>query len=240
MRALKILFYSIVTLMVVSFGIDSFVDVNTVEADGPRLHTDMYVSGYHALDISGSWEVILQPGEEHHIQLEIEENIREYVRISVDGNTLNVGMEGRVLFTSSPKIYISAPEFVGAEVSGASSVTSASPITGSYFELEVSGASEVQARIEVEKLKVDGSGASDITLTGFCTDLVADLSGSSDLSATGFSAKRAELDLSGASSASLEVTEDLQAHTSGASSIRYSGNPAVTQAESGASSIRRQ
>lgn len=240
MRALKILFYSIITLLVTAFAIGMFVDTNTVEGEGPKISTDLSVTGFNAVDVSGAWDVVLIPGEDHDVTLEIEENLKEYARISVEGNTLNVDMEGRLSFSSEPRIIISAPEFRKIEVSGASEVVSEKAIEGSELIVYASGASEVRLDARVNQLTVDGTGATDIYLEGSANNLELDLSGSSDCYASGLSVGQASVDVSGASSASLDVKEHLKADASGASSISYSGNPSVEQSSSGASSIRKR
>ena len=240
MRALKILFYSIITILVTGVAIGMFVDTNTVEGEGPRITTGLPVRGYNAVDVSGAWDVILIPGKDHEVSLEMEENLKQYARISVEGNTLHVDMEGRLSFSTEPRIIISAPEFRKIEVSGASELISQEPIEGSELIIDASGASEVRLEARVNQLTIDGAGASDIHLEGSASNLEADLSGSSDLYASGLSAGQASIDVSGASSATLDVRDHLKADASGASSVSYSGSPSVEQSSSGASSIRKR
>ena len=90
-------------------------------------------------------------------------------------------------------------------------------------------------------LNLEISGASTATLTGSAKQLSVRASGASRTNLTDLVTADAVLDVSGASSASLNVTGKLDASASGASSVRYTGKPTLgRQNTSGASSIRAQ
>ena len=91
--------------------------------------------------------------------------------------------------------------------------------------IEISGASDIDFEFTTEQTKLDISGASDITLKGRTTNLDIQLSGASDLDAYEFSVKNCIIKVSGASSASVYIKEDLFAKASGASTIKVKGKP---------------
>jgi hypothetical protein len=64
-------------------------------------------------------------------------------------------------------------------------------------------------------------------------------SGASEINAADLQAKSMNMDVSGASSASVNVSDDLNIEASGASEVRYKGSPNITQEVSGASSISK-
>ena len=85
---------------------------------------------------------------------------------------------------------------------------------------------------------VDLSGASNVTLTGQAKRLEGDVSGATTLKAYDLKVASAKVDLSGASSARMHVTDRLDADASGASSLTYRGSASIRSNTSGASSIK--
>jgi hypothetical protein len=85
--------------------------------------------------------------------------------------------------------------------------------------------------MEALDLTLDLSGACDLDLKGNGHSMHADLSGLSSLEAYRFTTKDASVEVSGASSAKVNVTENLQIEKDFVSRVEYRGNPTVTQDE---------
>ncbi len=92
--------------------------------------------------------------------------------------------------------------------------------------------------MQVASIALELSEASQAKLSGAASDakLIAD--GASQLDLASLTLRSADIRLSSASSAALEVSETLSYHLSAASSLVYSGNPSKTDGtKSGHSSI---
>jgi hypothetical protein len=76
-----------------------------------------------------------------------------------------------------------------------------------------------------------------LNLLGSGEKLVALVSGASDLRGFDYPVKEARLDVSGASLGKVTVSTKLEATVTGASTVRYRGNPAVYPNVSGGSSL---
>ena len=84
------------------------------------------------------------------------------------------------------------------------------------------------------------AGASKVMLAQFNNQqITANVSGASDLDAFGISSKKAIIDVSGASTAKISVTDNLEAIVSGASQLIYRGSPALKANVSIESTIRK-
>lgn len=89
-------------------------------------------------------------------------------------------------------------------------------------------------------IKLGVYGGSDATVHGSCNDAEFDVAGGASLNASKLKAKDVKIDSSGASHSEVYVSRTLRAESSGASSIKYYGNPSrVTKDTSGAGSISR-
>ncbi|WP_157618456.1 GIN domain-containing protein [Spirosoma spitsbergense] len=116
------------------------------------------------------------------------------------------------------------------------------PVVSYVFGLsiELSGASKGEFIGEAVRMTADISGASALQLNGRGTALSADLSGVSSLQAFPYSVGEATVDASGASKASVNVSNVLVVDASGASAIRYRGTPTVRQRVTGSSTVQNE
>jgi hypothetical protein len=79
---------------------------------------------------------------------------------------------------------------------------------------------------------VDISSSGDVTLKGESDVLEADLSSAGNLNAAELKVREAEVNVSSAGDADVNVSEKLQARASSAGDINYTGNPKYLDAHS--------
>jgi hypothetical protein len=167
----------------------------------------------------------------------IDDNLLDRLRVEVDGDTLAIDLDGSVRgATLRAEIGVIRLRQIG--VSGATSARVEGQVTDD-LTVEASGASEVEiGTVELDELFLDVSGASQVAIDGSAGQVRADVSGASGVSLYGVEADEVAVDVSGASDAEVTVSDRLEAQASGASSVRYRGEPdRVISDESGASSV---
>ncbi|MCF0050077.1 DUF2807 domain-containing protein [Dyadobacter sp. LJ53] len=108
------------------------------------------------------------------------------------------------------------------------------------LEFELSGASKVEFEGSGRDFKFDLAGASQLLMFGKGKYLDGELSGASQLDAFDLVAQESDLELSGASTARVCVSELLKVDASGASNVRYKGNPDVDKKTSGGSTVKKE
>lgn len=105
---------------------------------------------------------------------------------------------------------------------------------------EASGSSEIKLEIrDNSDLQVKSSGAAEITIEGdgYESEFIA--AGASDIKATEFICENVNVQCSGSARAHIFASETLTASASGASTVRFTGNPAnVSENTSGAGSVK--
>jgi hypothetical protein len=136
-------------------------------------------------------------------------------------------------------VSVTMPDLRGVDFSGAvkSSIEGFDNLRN--LDIELSGASKSTAVVSAERVEIDLSGASQLNLRGSGLRLGGVLSGASQLDAFDYGVEDADLDLSGASSGRLLVSKSLTVKASGASDVRYRGNPELRSNLSGASTLRK-
>jgi hypothetical protein len=175
-------------------------------------------ASFDAIDVSGPFQVNVQLGPAASVEIMGDDNVVPKVVTTVQGTTLHVDLPGRVVTKLPLQAVITLPALVDLEASGAATVTVAG-VTGEQLDVEASGASRIALGGEIQALELDVSGASTID-------------------AQALTATQAQVEASGASTANVRVTGSLVAEASGASTIRYHGQPGqLAKDESGASTI---
>ncbi|GAB3829999.1 head GIN domain-containing protein [Hymenobacter jeollabukensis] len=184
------------------------------------------VGSFEQVRASGAINVVLRQGPAE-VKVEAAPSVLAQVRTEVDGNTLKIYREksGGMNWGKSEKVtvYVTSPRLSGVEVSGASDVKGASPISAEQFSIKASGASDVTLQLTAQQLTAHASGASDIRLTGRVERQQVHVSGASDYRAYELQSQQAQVEASGASDAFVYVDGELNAHSSGASDVHYKG-----------------
>ena len=124
------------------------------------------------------------------------------------------------------------------EFFGASSF-SGNIVAGGTVGMAFGGASVFKGDCRLPgKVHAEAVGASTIKWSGYAKDMQLEVSGASDVEGYGMAVDNLKADVSGASSVDVSVNHFLDAQASGASVIRYKGQPKVKMEASGASSVK--
>lgn len=114
-------------------------------------------------------------------------------------------------------------------------------ISGTSFELSQSGASNFRGIVNSPKADFDISGASVTDVDGSATALSVSASGASNFKGGDFTTETCKIEATGASSANINVSKEIEATASGGSSIHYSGGANITNLDvSGGSSVKKK
>ena len=125
------------------------------------------------------------------------------------------------------------------EINGASNAKL--NVTGTSFAISQSGASNYKGDVSTTTAKFDLSGASVTDVDGTAGDLTIHASGASNFKGGDLQSQNCKIEATGASSASVSVSKEIEATASGASSINYSGGAVVTNLDvSGGSSVKKK
>jgi hypothetical protein len=177
------------------------------------------VENFNRVDVSGSIQTEIELGMEPSATVIADDNLLELIETQVSGDRLRVRMTGSCSTHNPIVVRITTPELTTYHGSGATQASLVG-MAGESLEVDLSGASSFKSSVgTVSKLSVELSGAS--TFQGI--DLIAD---------------SIRVKASGASSATVCPIDQLKAHASGASTIRYAGAPAKLSVDSsGAGSV---
>jgi len=198
-------------------GLFSFSFFGGTHGSGNVVTEKRNVSGFKAIDVGGVFKVDVIAQKDFAVEVEADDNLLPLIKTEVSDGVLRIEADKR-LSSKNIRIRVSAPDLEKIEASGVSSVSLAA-VKNSSLAVDCSGASKISVEGETAKLNVDASGASHVDAQNLkATDVVASAGGASHVN--------------------VNVFGNLNADSTGASTINYSGTPtSVHKSASGASGI---
>lgn len=197
---------------------------------------------FNGVEAGGALVVYVKQDAQRSVTIETDENLMQYIEVRQDGDRVSIHTRRNYNLdaTGDIRVYVTGPVFNSLHVSGASKIISESQLTPpGDIDIHLSGASHATIDVKTPKVMTQISGASEIKLTGQTKDLSVDCSGASHAWCFELMAENADVDVSGASGADVFASIKLKGDASGASSIRYKGNPEVNTNTSGASNVKK-
>ncbi len=208
--------------------------------NGNVVKQERKVPSYNAIDVSGTFDIILSQGATQSVTVEADDNLMKIIKTRVEDGKLIIESEKPIQHASSLKVYITITELKSLELSGAVNAITEGRLTLPELSIEGSGASDSKFDIDVQKLDVDCSGGSKLRFRGMASKVHMEVSGAVDLYAYDLVAEDFHLEISGAGKAQVNVTGELNVDISGAGTVRYKGTPGkLIENVSGAGSIKK-
>ncbi len=216
------------------------------------------------VDVGGAFEVEIIRSDSFSVSVDAAEHQLDHIEVSRRGDTLTVGQEWRLFgwrpSGSRPSARITMPLLTELKLHGASrgrvtgfdssesfrlDLSGASRLEGDLkvgdASLELSGASRFDGELKAGKARLELSGASRLELSGAASDLALEASGASRAALGSFEAGDVDAKLGGASRTTVNAQGKLSVHLSGASSLRWTGEPTIGDISvTGASKLKKR
>ena len=212
-----------------------------IKGSGNVISEERNVGSFNRIELHGKGIIHLSQGPEQPIKIEAEDNILEILESNVKSGTLIIKPSRNLGRTKDIHVYATTPEIEGVGVYGAATLKADGKLKGKKLHLDVAGAGKLNADLEFEEVHTDISGAGEAHLSGSAGSHYFTVSGAGELHGYDFQTNMTEVNISGAGSAYVHASEELNSSISGAGKVRYKGSPAtVDKYVSGAGSIKPQ
>jgi hypothetical protein len=199
-----------------------------VNGSGKLTEIEYNYENFQRIEISNAIELTVNQSDSFYVSLMVDDNVVNYLEVSKSGNYLIIDLKDNHSYNNvTLRAEVHMPEidyFVG---SGATVTTMNGFTDTTSFRLKLSGASVFSSGLIADDCEMDLSGASVINMNGFCNNLSVEASGASELNMGNFTTKTAYFKLSGASDGTTRISDYLDVKLSGASVLRYYGNPEI-------------
>jgi hypothetical protein len=211
------------------------------EDPGPiqEIQKEYAMVDFDRLEMGDAFNITVEKGNFFEVSVRGDSRNIDDLSVHKEGSTLVIGFQENRNRKHTTYVTIKMPEIIATNFSGASDSRISGFDSMDAFDLYLSGGSVCQLDVNANSLHVVLSGASYLNARGEGENLKGELSGASTLKAFNFPVLLADVRASGASDGNVTVSDKLKAVASGASVVRYHGNPSVTADVSGSSIVRQ-
>lgn len=204
----------------------------TVYGNNKVVTKERNAENFTGVRVSTGIDVYLKQGNNEAISVEADENLHEYILTEVRDGVLHVYTEVNIRKAERKRVYVTMKEVNSVRTSSAGDVIGETPIKCDKLKLSASSAGNIKLDVNAKEIEADISSSGDITLTGEADMLEADLSSAGDLNAYDLKVREADISVSSAGNADINVSEKITARASSAGDINYMGNPKYVDAHS--------
>jgi len=234
-----------------------------IVGSGKLVTKDMDFKDFTIVEVGNAFKAEITQSNSHSVSITMDDNLFDYLQASKTGERLEIGLNpGHNYRSITLRVKITMPNLYELGLSGAASGTVEGFSSSHGFvlrmsgatslemvdmsagdtEIELSGASHLTGGVTVGgDVRFSVSGASTAELEGAANDLAVDASGASGVELSNFPVYNAEVVLSGAGRATVNLGGTLDADLSGASHLLYIGSPTMGDVRtSGGSTIAKK
>jgi hypothetical protein len=207
---------------------------------------DRHLSGFHAVDASGSFDVYVTQGNSESVKVEAPADVIKEVLTDVSGGTLNIHSKNHrgswkdIFSNKKVVIYVTVKAIDEIAVTGSGDVYFKEGLSAGNIRLEVTGSGDVSGRLNAKNLSASVTGSGDVKLSGHAENQDVDVTGSGDYTARDFIVNNTKVSVTGSGDAFVVANSSLAAHASGSGDVHYGGNPKnISKSTSGSGDIER-
>ncbi len=185
------------------------------------------IEGFTGVVSEGEFDVFIVPDASFSVKLEADENLIQYIRTRISGNTLIVDQGTRKCLRSDNPIRITVymPQVEYMNLTG-SGMISGDNIEGDELKVELTGSGLIDLRgLNVGLLDALITGSGEMIFWGETVDADLDITGSGMIKAFNLESVNCIANISGSGNMEIKVEKQLTAYISGSGNIYYKGNP---------------
>jgi len=175
-------------------------------------------------------DILYSSAPSDSVTLEIQPNLMKYIAVEESGGVLTVRSTRNIHWsghTPTPVLKVSAPSLSSVSHTGAGSFKTLDPIVADTFALNITGAANSKAELNVNSLSVSLAGAGEIELFGRADAAKIDMAGAGKLDALSLVTRSTHINFSGVSTVRVNCSESLCVVAGGVGIVEYTGSPVI-------------
>jgi hypothetical protein len=226
---LKILIASFVILLAsTACGVSFHLGDNAINGSGNRVTETREVSGFDEVLLAGSGELYLEQGAEESLTVTADDNIMQYLKTDVEGDTLVLGFKDNVnVSLRTPVVFkLTVRDLTSVTLAGSGKVV-AQPLDTTKLTINLPGSGEMRfEKVETGSLHatIAGSGTIEVE-SGSAESEEINMVGSGDFKGKDFKVTDASTIIAGSGNIDVNCNGELNAKILGSGNVRYYGDP---------------
>ena len=134
---------------------------------------EMVVDGFDAITLTGTANVVYEPGDEHRVRIEAPADVMPYINVYVEEEELFLADKPKAdsVHFNHVTITVTSPTLRCITLSGVGNIIAPKPFTADLIDIRLSGAGNVKiADLTCRKLTLSQTGAGNIDFDNLTTD----------------------------------------------------------------------
>ena len=216
--------------------------LNVVRGNHHIVNEQITVGDYDEIALSVPADVIYRQisQDEPFLQVSVDENILEYLNISVQNRRLVIKQKDLVTLRPSRfVIYTNSRSLSKVSITGSGDVLLENAVNARDMDISITGSGDIKTdSLYCENLSASITGSGDMLLNGAANNAHYSITGSGDIRAFDYFVENLDCRISGSGDIRAFVDKTLIARITGSGDIRYKGHPeSVDQKVSGSGNI---
>jgi len=204
------------------------VSNNSIKGSGYLVTESRELVSFNAVHIATAGLVNLTQGDSQSVDVTVDDNLMEYIRLTVSNKILVIDIEpGNSLKNMHLTIDISLPELKLLQTSSAGCFVGKNTFNCNDLNIFSSSAGNIFLNLNANHLYTNLSSAGNASLSGTVSTHDAIISSAGGLHAFSLNTDTTTISLSSAGNAEVFVSDVLNATLSSAGSLFYKGNPVI-------------
>ena len=200
--------------------------VEKITGSGHVVTKERNLEPFTKIEVSQGLDCEVTQGNDQKVEIEADDNLQDGITTTVTNGVLKISSKyNNFINVKSKKIRVQIPVILGLETTSASSLVTKNIIKGNIIYLKSSSASNLDAKIEADKIILEATSGSDLNIEGKALELTTASSSGSSIDAENLLANDINSQSSSGSTTIVNPILKLKAHASSGSSIEYSKTP---------------
>lgn len=193
--------------------------ITTIQGSGDVVTVERDVSGFSSIQINLGADLILTQGDSESLTIEADDNLMQYIETEVQNGRLIVSTPDNTSIVSNNTIRLN----VAFET---------------LREIEIFGSSNITAAdLNLDGLTITFSGSGSTRFSGTVDEQIITIRGMAIINNADLISRRVTIDVSGNGTLNVHAEDTLDITVSGMGTVRYTGDPTITQNSSGSVSV---
>ena len=198
------------------------------------------VANFTKLDISGGFKISIKQDTGASLSITTDDNLIKDIQADVSGDKLTLKANNGKCTSGVIMVNITVKNLSDIKTLGTVDLVSNGKLTIQDLSLNLAGVSKIDFDLSAGNVVIGSSGIANVMLKGQASSNAVDFSGSGTLTAFDFIVGKYTLNSSGQSHCQINVLNELNVSSSGASQVEYKGNPStIKNNKAGASSLKK-
>jgi hypothetical protein len=189
---------------------------------------DRHLSGFHAVNVSGSFDVYITQGGSESVKVEADGDVIDRIVTEVKNGELKIYTKGNSgwNFNWGDKhrvVRVTVKDINSINLSGSGDVMFKNGLHTNSLVLRLSGSGDITGSVNVQSLQSSIVGSGDITISGRAQSSEVSVAGSGDFTGRDLLTENTAVKVVGSGDARVHANQELSASVAGSGDIYYTG-----------------